>query len=450
MLGIYDRLMRTARWLAKAVAPRDTFNPGGKTSRFLLGQRRAREAVKEGMKDIDRSRPTVWIHAASLGEFGIARPIISHLRMTTDCNIVVTFFSPTGYEALSRNGAETIDRVFYLPLDTSDNASAFLDAVNPACAVFMVSEFWHNYLHQLRERKIPALLVSAIIRDDGPFFNPVYGKLYRESLGTFSRVYTLDERSVENINRLGLTTGLVNGDPLFDNVSLVASTPWSDPVVERFKGRERLFLAGSIHRDEDLEMITELANRHPETRFIIVPHEITDETLQALEQRLNGGSKRRSACDDSTDFSTTQCLLIDSVGSLAYLYRYATWAYVGGGFTRLLHSVIEPTVYGIPVAFGPNIRRKVTPREMMRLGIGQMVEDVDDLDLWFKGLKSNENRLHYVAKRAARYVVQNTGATPRVVEEIVRLLQSPAVEGAYATDNQEIESHATDKHESDK
>ena len=421
MLKAYDILMRVARRLAMTVAPAESRRPGGETMRYLRGQRHAVEAVRKGMKGIDRSRPTVWLHAASLGEFGIARPIISQLRKAVDCNIVVTFFSPTGYEAVSRNRGD-IDRVFYLPFDTRDNAEAFLDAVQPACAVFMVSEYWHNYLSLLAERGVPTLLVSAIIRNDGPFFRPVYGKLYRDSLHTFSRVFTLDENSVENIKRLGLVNGEVSGDPLFDNVSLVAATPWRDEVVERFKGRERIFLAGSIHNDEDLEMITELANRHPHTRFIIVPHEISEPTMRAIEERVNGGCMRRSQCSTSTCFDNVQALIIDSVGSLAYLYRYATWAYVGGGFTKLLHSVIEPAVYGIPVAFGPNIRRKVTPREMIELGIGHKVEDTDDLDLWFKGLKGNENRLKYIAKRAAAYVSRNCGSTARVVDEITRLI----------------------------
>ena len=421
MLKVYDILMRVARRLAMAVAPGDSQHPGSKTMRYLRGQRHAIEAVREGMKGIDRSRPTVWLHAASLGEFGIARPIVNQLRNAVGCNIVVTFFSPTGYEAVSRNKGD-IDRVFYLPFDTRANAEAFLDTVQPACAVFMVSEYWHNYLHLLSERGIPALLVSAIIRNDGPFFRPLYGKLYRDSLRTFKRVFTLDENSVDNIRRLRLENGELSGDPLFDNVSLLAATPWRDEVVERFKGRDRIFLAGSIHNDEDLEMITELANRHPSTRFVIVPHEISETILRAIEERVKGGCMRRSLCTTATCFDNVQAIIIDSVGSLAYLYRYATWAYVGGGFTRLLHSVIEPAVYGIPVAFGPNIRRKVTPREMISLGIGHMVEDIDDLDLWFKGLKSNENRLQYVAKRAAAYVNRNCGSTARVVDEITGLL----------------------------
>lgn len=420
MLRRYDMLMRLARYASLGVSPFVADDSPAKIMRFARAQRGAVERVEHGMEGIDRTLPTVWLHAASLGEFGIARPIISAIKQRIKCNVVVTFFSPTGYEAVSRRPGE-IDRVFYLPLDTRANARRFLDAVRPDCAVFMVSEYWHNYLHELRERGIPSLLVSAIIRDDGPFFH-WYGSLYRSSIKSFTKVFTLDDNSMRNLERLGVDNASVNGDPLFDNVALVADTPWSDGLIERFVGEEKVFLAGSIHHDKDLEMVTELANRHPDTRFIIVPHEINEDTMQAIESRVKRKTLRYSQCGDDTDLKDAQVLIIDFVGALAYIYRYAAWAYVGGGFTRLLHSVIEPAVYGIPVSFGPNIKRKVTPTEMVRLGIGKVVHDTDELDLWFRRLKRDAARSNYIAKRASKYLKQNTGATPRVVDQIIESL----------------------------
>lgn len=422
MLKVYDILMCLTRWFALAIAPEESQPVTGKTMRYLQGQRRASETALISAAKLDRSRPTVWLHADSLGEYAIARPIISELRKTADCNILATFSSSGAYESASLLGKD-LDGVLYLPFDTRANASAFLDSVRPDCAVFIASGDCHNYLRQLKERAIPSLLVAAVIGDDSPCFHPLYGRLYRESLATFNRVFTIDAGSVANLGRLRLDNGVENGDPLFDSASLQASTEWRDPVVERFKGHDRIFLAGSILNDEDLELVTELANRHRSTRFIMVPHEIDEPILQAIENRVKGLCMRRSRCDDTTSFDDVRVLIADSVGDLSYLYRYATWAYVGGGFSHQLHSVIEPAVYGIPVAFGPDMRRKVAPREMIELGIGHKVEDVDDLDLWFKGLKGNENRLKYVAKRAAAYVKQHTGATPRVVDTITRLIR---------------------------
>ncbi|MDE6038146.1 MAG: hypothetical protein K2G05_07785, partial [Duncaniella sp.] len=150
MLRKYDTVMRIARYAINGASPFVSDNSPAKLMRFIRGQRHAVENVEKGASTLDRSKPTVWLHAASLGEFGIARPIIKAIKSESDCNVVVTFFSPTGYEAVSKNPRD-IDRVFYLPLDTKANASRFLDAVRPDCAVFMVSEYWHNYLHQLRE-----------------------------------------------------------------------------------------------------------------------------------------------------------------------------------------------------------------------------------------------------------------------------------------------------------
>ncbi len=421
MLEIYDLGMRLGRRAIFAIAKTVRSAEPSKFIRFAHGQRQVSGEVDIVAERLDSKRPTVWIHAASLGEFGIARPIIKLLKDECDCNIVLTFFSPTGYEALTKNMPEGIDGVLYLPFDTSANVRHFLDTIRPACAVFMVSEYWHNYLHALKQRGIPSFLISAIIRDDGPFFK-WYGSLYRNSIKSFSKVFTLDDNSIRNLRKLGIDNASVNGDPLFDNVALVASTPWKDELIERFTGKEKVFLAGSIHHDRDLDMVTELANRHPDTRFIIVPHEINENILKDIEGKVKGRCVRYSQCDGQTDMSDTQVMIVDFVGALAYIYRYAAWAYVGGGFTPLLHSVIEPSVYGIPVSFGPKIHRKVTPTEMVRLGIGKVVHDTEELDLWFKRLKRDNARVQYIAKRAAKYVKQNTGATPRVVRHILDII----------------------------
>ncbi|MDE6860206.1 MAG: 3-deoxy-D-manno-octulosonic acid transferase [Duncaniella sp.] len=420
MIQIYDFGMRIGRRAILSLSKIKPKDSPAKLSRFARGQRHAIEMVESGVTGLERSRPTVWIHASSLGEFGIARPIIKALGENCRCNIVMTFFSPTGYEAVSANHPG-IDRVFYLPFDTSKNARRFLDAVKPDCAVFMVSEYWHTYLYQLHKRDIPTFLVSAVIRDDAAFFK-WYGNLYRKSISYFKRIFVLDDKSRRNLNKLGIENVAVNGDPLFDNVKVVASTPWKDELVERFIGDEKIFLAGSIHNDTDLEMVTRLANAHKDTKFIIVPHETRKETLRHIELSLDTKPKFYTECDNDTKFGDTQVLVIDLVGALAYLYRYASWAYVGGGFTKLLHSIIEPAVYGIPVAFGPNIHRKVTARQMIDLGIGTALSSFEELDTWFSELKSDPEKCERIAKTAAEYVITNTGATPRVVSKIKEVI----------------------------
>lgn len=412
-------MMRGARGLVLGLAA-VCRHGSRKIERFARGQKHIVRTIERECQGLDPKLPTVWFHCSSLGEFGIARPLISQLKGEMPCNVVLTFFSPTGYDALTARGRtpDGPDRVFFLPLDTRSNARRFLDAVNPKCAVFLVSEYWHNFLNELSRRKIPTLLVSAIIRRDSPFFR-WYGGIYRSSLRCFSHIFALNNASRGRLKSLGVSNVTVNGDPLFDNARLIADTEWHSSFVERFTASRRTFIAGSIHPGEDLEMTAALANRHRDVPFIIVPHEISEGTLRMLESRLEWGSRRLSQCDETTDFSGVQTLIVDSVGSLAYLYRYGTWAYVGGGFSRLLHSVIEPVVYGLPVAFGPQIFRKVTPLEMIELGIGEKVVDIDGLDDWFSHLKDDERLLADIQSRARTYIKRNAGATPRVVDAII-------------------------------
>lgn len=417
MLCIYDLGMRIGRRAVLATARMARGAKPSKFVRFAQGQRSVITEARKVAASLPGDRPTVWIHASSLGEFGIARPIIRLLKGECDCNVVVTFFSPTGYEALNPRRPDGVDAVLYFPFDTKPNIRTFLDSLRPACAVFMVSEFWPNCLHELHKRSIPTYLVSAVIRPDSPFFK-WYGSLFRRSIGCFTKIFTLNEESCTRLEQLGQKDVTVNGDPLFDNVSLVAATKWEDVIVGRFTDGRKVFIAGSLHDDQDLELVTTLANRHPDTRFIIVPHEIDTAIIRHLEEKINGKTVCYSKCSHVTDFADTQVLVIDFVGALAYIYRYATWAYVGGGFTRLLHSVIEPAVYGLPVAFGPNVNRKPVTLQMIELGIGCVTATPDALDRWFCGLKDNPGRLREIAEKSAIYVNRNIGAAARVVNQI--------------------------------
>lgn len=391
-------------------------NSSRKFSLFVKGQSGIKGLIRRTMKDKPQ-RPTIWIHAASLGEYAVARPLIAKLKRDGDCTIVLTFFSPSGYRALEHNHPG-VDYLFYLPLDTKRNVRAFLNAVQPDKAVFIISEYWPNYLQGLKFRAIPTYLVSAIIRDDAPFFR-WYGRIYRKSLSSYSRIYVLDKHSRFNLNMLGVDNVTVSGDPLFDNAETVAQTPWHNETIHRFCHDRKVFIAGSISDERDLQLVSELANRHPDTRFLFVPHDINPDNLRDIQSALNGKSMLYSQCTPQTDLSDTQVLIADFVGALAYMYRYATWAYVGGGFTPLLHSVIEATVYGIPVSFGPQIHRKVTPQQMIDLGIGQIVTNADDLDHWFTALKDNPEKLDEIRKISRQYVQSNIGAT----EDIVKTLE---------------------------
>jgi 3-deoxy-D-manno-octulosonic-acid transferase len=417
MSFIYNTVLKFGQILLSAIGRHSSPKQRrSKLRKFIDGQRGVLEHIAEVMATDTRDLPTYWIHAASLGEFGVARPIIRRLREQQSCRIVITFFSSTGYEAISANRERAgVDHVFYLPLDTKQNASRFLDIVKPHKAVFMISEYWLNYLSELRTRAIPTYLVSAIITDKAPFFK-WYGCIYRKALATYTNIMVLNEQSRDKLERLGYHSAVVTGDPLFDNVIAMAETPWSDPIIERFANGRKLLIAGSIHEDKDLELVSAAINRHTDVFSIIVPHEIHPDTVANIKSSLCYQAKAYSECGPDTDFKEVRTLIIDFVGALGYIYRYGKWAYIGGGFTPYLHSIIEATAYGLPTAFGPNTERKVTPAELVDLGIGCIVTSADELDTWLCNLRADENRTALLAKGAIKYTRHNQSATTQIVD----------------------------------
>ena len=386
-----------------------------KLKKFAKGQQGLIKQIQAEMScHKNNPTPVIWLHAASLGEYGVARPIIKQLKQRSTCRIVLTFFSPTGYEALHIHHPE-IDHIFYLPLDTPKNARTFIDTIHPQKTIFIISEYWINYLNELRMRNIPTFLISAVISRNAPFFK-WYGGLFRSSLETFTHFLVLNRQSGENLQSLGYRNFSVTGDPLFDNAIAVASTPYQNPIVEKFAYGKDVFIAGSVSDRKDLQLICHLANRYRDVRFNIVPHEISEEVLNDIKFNLDGYALCYSECDADTDFSDTQTLIIDYLGALAFLYRYGKWAYVGGGFTPYLHSIIEATVYGLPVAFGPMIQRKVTPNELMELGIGQVVRSEKELEKWFEALRNEPQQLKQIKNTALDYSRSNSGATSNIIQ----------------------------------
>ncbi len=388
-----------------------------KLKKFAKGQQGLLKKIQTEMNRCqNRTSPTIWLHASSLGEYGVARPIIKLLKQRDNCRIVVTFFSPTGYEALTVHHPE-IDHLFYLPWDTPQNAYTFIETIRPQKAIFIISEYWLNYLNELRTRKIPTFLISAVISREAPFFK-WYGSLFRPSLNAFTHFLVLNKESGDNLLSLGFKNFSITGDPLFDNAIAVASTPYQNPIIEKFVCRKEVFIAGSVSDRKDIQLVCSLANRYRDVRFIIVPHEISEEVLNDIKFNLDGYALCYSECAADTDFNDTQTLIIDFLGALPFLYRYGKWAYVGGGFTPYLHSIIEATVYGLPVAFGPMIQRKVTPNELIQLGIGWVVYSEKELIKWFEELRNAPQQLEQIKSTALDYSRKNSGATSDIIQKL--------------------------------
>lgn len=348
-----------------------------------------------------RRKKVIWVHASSLGEYQIARPVLRKLAQDEGLFLVLTFFSPTGTDALEGKGKEETgaDIVLPLPLDTSRNANCFIDLLNPDLAVFLVSEYWPNFLSALEKKSIPTILLSALLLR--PLTKQSLKDIFLKRMFLFfGTIITHDSISTANLLKAGTKNVVELPDPLFDNAIEKKNFSFKDNVIENFCRSGDILVAGSIHTDIDLEIISFLAKHCPETKIIVVPHEIDSGSLRKVTDSFPGKTLLYSSVTPESDFSACRFLVVDKIGILAYIYRYGKAAYIGGGFTRLLHSVIEPFVYGVPVAFGPEIKRKSFPTVMIENGIGTIVRSGKDLVEWWKGLNDNESLLKEIAEKS--------------------------------------------------
>ncbi|NDP20669.1 MAG: 3-deoxy-D-manno-octulosonic acid transferase [Paludibacter sp.] len=358
----------------------------------------------------------VWFHAASLGEFEEGRPVIEKIRAQyPHYKILVTFFSPSGYEI--RKNYSHADWVFYLPADTSANMKRFLDIVHPEIAVFIKYEFWLNMLLEIKKRSIRTFVISARFIPNSRFFS-WYGGIFRNSLKAFETIFVQDKRSVELLESIGFVNAVLAGDPRFDRVDDIAQTDWKNEIVERFKNGQKVFIGGSTCGAADEDLLQVLINNHPNTKFLIVPHEMDVEPMEKIEMNTKGGAIRYSKCTAETDFANFQVLIVDTIGMLALLYRYGNWAFIGGGFIAGIHSVIEATIYGMPAVFGPNYQKNRPGIDMIELGACKSIQNAEELDAWFTPLENDDEALTNVSNIAFQYCQQNKGASNIILKKI--------------------------------
>ena len=355
---------------------------------------------------VDSSSPIVWVHVASLGEFEQGRPIIEKIKAEhPEYKILLTFFSPSGYEI--RKNYQGADYIFYLPLDTPSNARQFLDIVKPQMAVFVKYEYWLNLLAELKKRQIPTYIVSAIFRRDSIFFRST-GKMWREALKSFNMLFVQDENSKNLLAELGHQNVVVAGDTRFDRVAQIAATAKKIEVIEQFKGDSRLFVAGSSWGpDEDL--IVRLANENPTIKFVVAPHEMEEARMAKIEQNATGGAVRYTKIEG--DITDKQILILDTMGMLSSVYGYADFSYIGGGFGVGIHNTLEAATFGLPIAFGPNYQKFKEARDMIALGGATSVTTYEELEKWFTPLRDDADHLAAVSKISKDYTAQNQGAT---------------------------------------
>ena len=382
-----------------------------KVRRMFIGERRAFKVLRE---QVDPAAQYVWFHAASLGEFEQGRPLMEQLRRThPEYKILLTFFSPSGYEV--RKDYEGADLVCYLPLDTPTNALRFLRSVRPVMAFFIKYEFWYNYLHILKHRGVPTYSVSSIFRPDQIFFRP-YGRQYGRVLKCFTHFFVQNEESRQLLAKIGITNVEITGDTRFDRVLQIAAEARELPVVNAFKQGRKVFVAGSSWQpDEDI--FIRFFNEHPEWKLIIAPHVIGEDHLEQILSKFDRHAVRYTQAT-LADAELADCMIIDCYGLLSSIYRYGEVAYVGGGFGVGIHNVLEAAVWCMPVIFGPNNKRFQEAQELLAAEGGFEINGFDQFSQLMNRFMTDDAFLQKSGEAAGNYVKGRSGAADRILSEV--------------------------------
>ena len=404
-----------------------------------------REAFDLLRSKVDPNAQYVWFHAASLGEFEQGRPIMERLRKEhPEYKILLTFFSPSGYEV--RKNYEGADIICYLPLDTPLNARRFLRTIRPVMAFFIKYEFWYNYLHILKHRGIPTYSVSSIFRDGQIFFR-WYGHQYGRVLKCFTHFFVQNEKSRQLLAGIGITNVSISGDTRFDRVLEIKQQAKELDIVEAFveslssvgvqecrsadntssasnlstcqlvnSSTKKVFVAGSSWQPDE-EIFIKYFNEHPDWKLIIAPHVIGESHLQQIIKQLDMPVVRYTKTTPE-EARNARCLIIDCFGLLSSIYNYGTVSYVGGGFGVGIHNVLEAAVWNIPVIFGPNNERFAEAQGLKRVGGGFEISDYDSFASVMNGFIADEASLNAAGSAASDFVKSQAGATDVVLKGI--------------------------------
>jgi 3-deoxy-D-manno-octulosonic-acid transferase len=378
---------------------------------WVKGRKNWIEKIAQKIKPEDR---TVWIHCASLGEFEQGRPVLEALKKERPgLKIVLTFFSPSGYEV--RKNYSNADCISYLPADTRRNAESFIKTINPEFVIFVKYEFWNNYISELYRKHIPVYLISAIFRPDQHFFR-WYGVFFRNILKKFERIFLQDQQSVSLLSGIGITNISLAGDTRFDRVIQITAAAKKIPQLEKFRGNEKLFLAGSSWR-QDEEIIAQYIGRFSgRMKWVFAPHEIDTQNIERIEKLFNGGCVRFSQFNEAS--SEARVMIMDNMGMLSSAYRYAHIAAIGGGFGKGIHNILEPACWGIPVMFGPKYEKFREAVDLINengaMTFNSYEKFADILENWL----NNETFYSRSSKAAGDYIKKNRGATEIILNEL--------------------------------
>ncbi len=386
------------------------FNP--KAVLWLKGRKNVFDRIESAIRTSE-SKQLIWFHCASLGEFEQGRPLMEKLKkQNPSVKIILTFFSPSGYEI--RKNYSGADHIFYLPMDTPSNAKKFIEIVKPEKVFFVKYEFWFNYLNELKRKNIPTYLVSGIFRDDHYFFKST-GAWFRKQLGAFTHFYVQDEKSLTLLNAIGYSNVTLAGDTRFDRVFELASNVKQIDLVKQFAADKTVLIVGSSWK-EDEEIISSFKLDH--FKLILAPHEIDTAHIDSIITRFSDVSLLLYSNATELNIKDAKVLVIDNIGMLSSLYQYGTIAFIGGGFGKGIHNILEAATFGLPVIFGPNYKKFTEAKELIRFGGAFSIKDVFEFEKIMQ-LLSDEQVLKTASMISKMYVKNRIGATDRVLSKVL-------------------------------
>ncbi|MEO9022632.1 MAG: glycosyltransferase N-terminal domain-containing protein [Ginsengibacter sp.] len=404
------------------------WNP--KARLWITGRRNIFEKLRDTVQH-NVGKRTIWMHCASLGEFEQGRPVLQKIKEENpDTSIVITFFSPSGYEIVKNK--KNFENIFYLPMDSFFHAKKWMNILKPDLVLWVKYEYWHYYLQEIKNRHIPLLMISGVYRSNSIFFK-WYGSFYRNMLNCFTHFFVQNENSKEQLQKMIAEEKItVSGDTRCDRVINIAENFTEVPYIKDFCGSYRVIVLGSTWEDDEAVWI-HFVKKHPEIKFIIAPHEIDAENLSDVKKEfphsvfysdLIKSNQIPDEAERSKSFllersEDPNCLIIDNIGTLSRLYHYATITYVGGGFgDDGLHNILEAAVYGKPVLFGPEYDKNFEAKEMIDCSGAISIESALELEKILGNLLNDEKELLTRSNAAKEYVYQNAGATQRIIAYI--------------------------------
>lgn len=384
-----------------------------KATNWIKGRKDIFIKIKER---VEPGQKIVWFHCSSLGEFEQGRPVIETFKTQhPDFKILLTFFSPSGYEI--RKNYNKADYIFYLPLDTKKNAIQFIEIIKPQLVFFVKYEFWFHYLHILNTKKIPVYIFSAIFRPNQVFFK-WYGKWYKKILFFFNHLFVQDQQSEELLKKYGLKNVTIAGDTRFDRVHTIASQTLVIPELESFKQNKLILIAGSTWpADESLLLNYINNNSSNEIKYIIAPHEIHSEEINRFCSACNKKTIRFSEIKNKS-LHDQEVLIIDNIGMLSSLYKYGNIAYIGGGFGKGIHNTLEAATFGLPIIFGPRYKKFKEAIDLIALKASYSISTYKEFEKCINSLITNNKILISSGTQAAEYVKSRIGGTKIILFKI--------------------------------